>query len=77
MIYISNTLNIKNKNKMPKKQTFTSELEQMKVGEAKEYPAARCTSARSMASTLSFRFNRKYTTEIDKKRRIVIVKRIQ
>lgn len=62
---------------MPKKQTFTSELEQMKVGEAKEYPAARCTSARSMASTLSFRFNRKYTTEIDKKRRIIIVKRIQ
>lgn len=62
---------------MPKKQTFTSELEQMKVGETKEYPAVKCTSARSMASTLSFRFNRKYTTEIDKKRRIVIVKRIQ
>lgn len=62
---------------MPKKQTFTSELEQMKVGEVREYPAARCTSVRSMASTLSFRFNRKYTTESDKKRRIVTVTRVQ
>lgn len=62
---------------MKKKQTFTSELEQMKVGERKEYPAIRCTSVRSMASTLSFRFNRKYTTEIDKERRIVAVKRVK
>ena len=62
---------------MPKKQTFTSELEQMKVGEAKEYPAARCTSVRSMASTMSFMLNRKYSTCIDKERRIVTVTRVQ
>lgn len=62
---------------MKKKQTFTSELEQMKVGERKEYPAIRCTSVRSMASTLSFMLNRKYSTCIDKERRIVTVTRVQ
>ena len=62
---------------MPKKQTFTSELEQMKVEDKRIYPASRCTSVRSMASTLSFRYDRKYTTESDKKRRIVTVTRVQ
>ena len=60
---------------MPKKQTFTSELEQMQVGDKKVYPASRCTSV--MASTLSFRYNRKYTTESDKKQRTITVIRVQ
>ena len=62
---------------MPKKQTFTSELEQMQVGDKKVYPASRCTSVRSMASMLGFRYNRKYTTESDKKKRTITVIRVQ
>lgn len=72
-------LNINNQKhqKMPKKQTFTSELEKMKVGEKKDYPASRCTSVRSMASTMSFMLNRKYSTCIDRERRIVTVTRVK
>ena len=72
-------LNIKSKNKkkMPKKQTFTSEFEQMKVGDTKDYPASRYTSVRSLASTMSFMLNRKYSTCIDRERRIVTVTRVQ
>lgn len=62
---------------MPKKQTFTSEIEQMKVGDKKVYPALRCTSVRAMASMLGFRYNRKYTTESDKKNRTITITRIQ
>ena len=62
---------------MPKKQTFTSELEQMKVGDKKEYPASKYTSMRSLASTLSFMLNRKYSTSIDREKRIVTVTRVQ
>lgn len=62
---------------MPKKQTFTSELERMKVGETKDYPASRYTSVRSMASTLSFMLDRKYSTSIDRERRIVTLTRIK
>ena len=62
---------------MTKKQTFTSELEQMEVGDRRIYPALRCTSVRAMASTLSFRFNRKYSTEIDKDKRVITVIRVQ
>ena len=62
---------------MPKKQTFTSEFEQMKVGDKKEYPASKYTSMRSLASTLSFMLNRKYSTSIDREKRIVTVPRVQ
>ena len=36
---------------MPKKRTITSELEPMKVGDVKEFPAEVCTTLRSMTST--------------------------
>ncbi|HIT83150.1 MAG TPA: hypothetical protein IAA99_02980 [Candidatus Avibacteroides faecavium] len=62
---------------MPKKQTFTSEMEQMKVGDKKVYPASRCTSVRSMASMMGFRYDRKYITESDKQRRTITVTRIK
>ena len=62
---------------MPKKQTFTTEFEQMKVGDKKEYPASKYTSMRSLASTLSFMLNRKYSTSIDREKRIVTVTRVQ
>ncbi|MFT0333143.1 hypothetical protein [Bacteroides thetaiotaomicron] len=48
----------------------------MKIGESKEFPASLCTTARSMASMLGFKWNRVYKTETDRERRVVIVKRI-
>ena len=62
---------------MPKKQTLTSEFEQMKVGDKKDYPASRYTSIRSLASTISFMLDRKYSTSIDREKRIVTVTRVQ
>lgn len=48
----------------------------MKVGESKEFPASLCTTARSMASMLGFKWDRTYKTETDRERRVVIVTRI-
>lgn len=61
---------------MAKKKTVTGELEPMKVGERKEFPAAICMTVRSMASMLSFKWDRTYKTETDRERRVVIVTRI-
>lgn len=61
--------------KMAKKKTITGELEPMKIGESKEFPASLCTTARSMASMLGFKWNRTYKTETDRERRVVIVTR--
>lgn len=58
---------------MAKKKTVTSELETMQVGESKEFPALLCTTARSMASMLGFKWNRVYKTETDRERRVVVV----
>lgn len=61
--------------KMAKKKTITGELEPMKIGDSKEFPASLCTTARSMASMLGFKWNRTYKTETDRERRVVIVTR--
>ena len=58
---------------MAKKKTITGELEPMKIEE--QDPASLCTTARSMASMLGFKWNRVYKTETDRERRVVIVKR--
>lgn len=62
---------------MTKKQTFTSEFTQMKVGEKKDYPALRYPSVRSMACMVGFMLDRKYSTCIDRERRIVTVTRVR
>lgn len=62
---------------MAKKQTFTREIEQMEIGERRDYPAIRCSSVRAMVSTLGFQFNRRYSTKIDKKRRVITVTRVK
>ena len=62
--------------KMAKKKTITGELEPMKIGERKEFPASLCTTARSMASMLGFKWNRTYKTETDRERRVIVVTRI-
>lgn len=61
---------------MAKKKTVTSELEPMKIGESKEFPAALCTTVRSMTSTLGFKWNRVYKTLTDRERRVVVVTRL-
>lgn len=62
---------------MAKKQTLTSEFEQMKVGERKDYPAFRYPSVRSMVCMVGFTLDRKYSTCIDRERRVVTVTRIR
>lgn len=61
---------------MIKKKTITGELEPMKVGEKKEFPASLCTTVRSMASMLGFKWDRVYKTEADRERKVIIIKRI-
>ena len=61
---------------MAKKRTITGELEPMKVGETKEFPASLCTTVRSMASMLGFKWNRTYKTEADREKRVVLITRI-
>ena len=58
-------------------KTFTSQLNELAVGEFREFPASLCTTARSMASTLSFKWDKKFTTKTDRQRKIIIVKRIE
>lgn len=60
---------------MAKKKTITSELEPMKVGERKEFPAALCMTLKSMASMLGFKWDRVYKTTTDRERRVVTVTR--
>lgn len=60
---------------MAKKRTLTSELEAMKIGDIKEFPASLCFSVRSMASMLGFKLDRIYSTATDRERRIVSVTR--
>lgn len=70
-------LNIKHQigEEMIKKKTVTGELEPMQVGDSKEFPAVMCMTVRSMASMLSFKWNRLYTTRTDRERRVVVVTR--
>ena len=60
-----------------KKRTITSELEPMKIGDRKEFPAAMCMTVRSMASMLAFKWDRAYKTETDRERRVVVVTRVK
>lgn len=61
---------------MAKKKTITGELEPMTVGETKTFPAEKFMTVRTMASLLSFKWNREYRTETDRKRRVITVRRI-
>lgn len=61
---------------MAKKRTITGELEPMRIGESKEFPASLCTTVRSMTSTLGFKWNRVYKTLTDRERRVVVVTRV-
>lgn len=62
---------------MRKKNTITSDLLSLEVGEEKEYPVMMCTVLRSMASTIGLRFEREYRTFTDRDRRIVGVERVK
>lgn len=61
---------------MAKKKTITSELKPMQIGEIKEFPAELVTTLQSMASMLGFKWNRKYSTSIDRERRVIVVTRV-
>lgn len=62
---------------MARKNTMTSMLEPMKVGESKDFPAEKIFSVQTMASMLGFKWKRRYSTSIDRERRVVTVTRIE
>lgn len=61
---------------MAENRTITAEFEAMRIGECKEFPAASSLSVRSMASSLGFKWNRKYKTKTDRERRVMVVTRV-
>lgn len=58
-----------------RKDTLTYSIEQMKVGEKREYPAERYLSVTALASSLGFKMNRKYTSAKNKEKRTVTITR--
>lgn len=58
-----------------RKGTLTYDIEQMKVGEKREYPAERYLSVTALASSLGFKMNRKYTSAKNKEKRTVTITR--
>lgn len=61
---------------MAVKLTLTSELLSLNIGDKKEYPLSRCTSIRSMASSMSLMHDRIYKTETDRETKTITVTRI-
>lgn len=61
--------------RMARKGTLTHSIEQMRVGEKKEFPAEQYTSVVVLASNLGFKWKRKYTSHKDTERRIVTITR--
>lgn len=62
---------------MANKRTVTDELEPMKIGEKREFPAAMSMTVRSMASMLGFKWDRVYKTKTDRERKVIIVTRVE
>ncbi len=58
---------------MAKKGTLSYDFEMMQVGEEKEYPASKVMTVQSMASMLGFKWDRIYSTCIDRERKVVTV----
>ena len=59
------------------KITITSALEPMQVGEEREFTAENSMTVRSMASMLGFRWGRRFKTQTDRERRMLIVRRVE
>lgn len=55
---------------------ITEQLYSMAVGQRAEFPAERARSIASTASNYGWQWNRKYKTERDRERRLLIVTRL-
>ena len=57
-------------------KSVTKQLYSMAVGEKAEFPAERARSIAATASSYGWQWNRKYKTERDRERRLLIVTRL-
>jgi len=62
---------------MARKNSLTNSILEMEIGEIKEFPIERCTSVQSVASVTGIRFDRRYTTETFREKRIITVERLK
>ncbi len=60
---------------MGRKCTIREELEPMAVGETKEFPAERNDYVRYLASVLGFKWDKVFTTAMNRERRVLEVTR--
>lgn len=60
---------------MSNKISMSEELDRMKVGETKSFPANKLNSVKVMACNKGFILDRKYRCNIDKEKRVVNVTR--
>ena len=56
-------------------QTNMGILRDLEVGQHHDFPAEKLHSIKAMCSTFSFQWDRKFTTKIDRVRRVVTVTR--
>lgn len=59
-----------------RKNTKTAAIVEMQVGETKEFARKELDSITSLVGRVKFKMNRRYTTERDSERGVLIVKRI-
>ena len=60
---------------MEKKTSLKKELEQMNIGDTREYPIIRTMSIRSMASTVSLQLDRIYKTTTCRETKTITITR--
>lgn len=59
---------------MARKNSLTNSIREMRVGQIIEFPIERCTSVQSVASVTGLRYDRHYTTETFREKRVIKVK---
>lgn len=62
---------------MARKNSLAVAIREMKIGEIREYPLDRYSTVQSTASREGLVNSRVYTTESDRERRIISIKRLK
>ena len=59
------------------RKSLSKQMYEMAVGAEIEFPVERISTVQSIASTSGLRYDRKYTTETDRVKRAIKVKRLK
>ena len=60
---------------MSRKNTISSILDSLNIGDSYDFPANKACNVRSMASMLGFQWDKVFTTATDREKRIITVTR--